>query len=44
MWDGNNWERGGGGKYFAETQPIKNYPAWIIYMNKFFFRTPDALP
>ena len=23
MWDGINWERGAGGKYFAETQPIK---------------------
>ena len=28
MWDGINWEKGGGGggKYVAETQPIK----WII--------------
>jgi hypothetical protein len=23
MWDGINWERGRGGKFFDETQPIK---------------------
>jgi hypothetical protein len=40
MWDGINWEKGGG-KYFAETQVTTDkmiYSAWIIYMTRFFFK------